>query len=297
MTLIDHLEELRQRILISLVAVLIVSIIAFFFSDNILHILLIPSGGMKLSALNLMDGMTIKVHISLYVGAAAAFPIWGFHLYRFFSPALLENERRAILPALIFSSILFVVGVAFGYYFLPEIIHIFRGFYSPEITYLAGAQDYISTVLLFLLICGLAFQLPILLTILIQLRILSVEILRKQRRIAYFILFVIAELVTPVADPFIAPMIVMLPLVLLYEVSILVGKRIESQRLKSELLRETKPIPEMETPQEESPTPEQNAEPVTPGRYCTQCGTAARTLDARYCEHCGNQLGAVVELA
>ena len=294
MTLLDHLEELRQRILISLVAIFIVALIAFFFSDNILHILLIPSGGMKLSALNLMDGMTIKMHISLYVGAAVAFPVWAFHLYRFFSPALLENERQAILPALVFSSILFVIGVAFGYYFLPEIIRIFRGFYSPEITYLAGAQDYISSVLLFLLVCGLAFQLPILLTILIHLRILSVEILRKQRRIAYFLLFVVAELVTPVADPIVAPLIVLVPLVILYEISILAGKRIESQRLKAELQIEKKPIPEMDAAQETSPTPDQEAHSIAPGRYCTQCGAAPRTLDARFCEHCGNRLGEMV---
>ena len=292
MTLIDHLEELRQRILVSLVAILIVTIVAFFFSDNILHLLLIPSGGLKLSALNLMDGLTIKFHISLYVGTAIAFPIWAFQLYGFFSPALLDHERRAILPSLVFSSILFLLGVVFGYYFLPEIIKVFKGFFSSEITYLAGAQDYISLVLLFLLVCGLAFQLPILLTIMIQLRILSVEILQKQRRIAYFILFVFAELVTPVADPFLAPMIVLVPMIILYEISILAGKRIESQHLKSDLGKATKPMPEMEIP-EEAPVAYQDAQTVTPGRYCTQCGAAPKTLDARFCNYCGNQLGEI----
>jgi sec-independent protein translocase protein TatC len=291
MTAIDHLEELRQRILVSLAAILVVTITAFFFSDNILHILLIPSGGLKLSALNLMDGLTIKIHISLYVGVAVAFPIWAFQLYSFFSPALLEHERRTILPALVFSSLLFVLGVSFGYYFLHEIIKVFMGFYSSEITYLASAQDYISFVLFFLLICGLTFQLPILLTILIQLRVLSVELLQKQRRIAYFILFVIAELVTPVADPFLAPMIVLIPLIVLYEISILAGRNIERQRHKAEMALMQKPMPEMEPAEEIPMSSDEAASSFTPGRYCTQCGTAARTLDARFCEQCGNQLG------
>lgn len=294
MTVIDHLEELRQRILVSFAAILIITLVALFFSDQILNILLIPSHGLQLTAFNLMDGFMIRFHLSLYVGATAAFPIWAFQLYRFFSPALLENERRAVLPALIFSSLLFALGVVFGYYFLPEMIQIFRGFYPAQVTYLAAAEDYISFVLFFLLTCGLTFQLPILLTIMIHLRILSVEILQKQRRIAYFILFVIAELVTPVADPFLAPMIVMVPLVILYEISIVAGRRIESERLKSDLKKEGESASEIEQPLTEV----QEAMPAIPVRgYCTHCGSPIKTLDARYCEHCGNSLGEPVSLA
>lgn len=294
MTVIDHLEELRQRILISLAAIAVVTVVAFFFSDQILDLLLIPSQGLQLTAFNLMDGFMIRFHISLYIGAAAAFPIWGFHIYRFFSPALLENERRAILPALIFSSFLFALGVAFGYYFLPEIIKIFRGVYPAQVTYLAAAQDYISFVLFFLVTCGLAFQLPILLTILIQLRIVSVGMLQQQRRIAYFVLFVIAQLVTPVADPFLAPMIVFVPLIILYEISILAGRRIESQRLKGELENQKKLAEETS---EVFETPRAEPQVATARGYCTQCGTPIRTLDARYCDHCGSPLEEAIPLA
>jgi sec-independent protein translocase protein TatC len=88
-------------------------------------------------------------------------------------------------------------------------------------------------VTFFLVACGVAFQLPVVLTILVQLRILSATILRKQRRIAYFALFVFAEIATPVTDPIIAPLVVMVPLVLLYEASILVAVRIEAGRLNN----------------------------------------------------------------
>jgi sec-independent protein translocase protein TatC len=298
MTLIDHLEELRQRILVSLLGIVIVTAVALFFSDKILAILLIPAGGMQLNSFRLMDGVMIKFHISLYVGIAAAFPIWAFQLYRFFSPAMLENERRAVLPALVFSTLLFALGAAFGYYFLQEIIKVFRELYPAQVNYIPEAQDYIEVVLFFLLTCGLAFQLPVLLTIMIQLRILSVDLLQKQRRIAYFVLFVIAEVVTPVTDPFLAPMIVMIPLVVLYEISILAGRRIESQRRKSERREAAnKPMPEMEPAQEQLPTPTETIRPENFERHCTQCGTAPKTLDARYCDHCGNLLGEAGALA
>ena len=227
----DHLEELRKRVLISLLAILIVTSVALIFSDTILKILLIPAGGMKLNAFSLMDGFMIKFRIALYIGIALAFPIWGFELYRFIAPGLLDKERKALLPGLLASTGLFVLGVAFGYYLLREMIHVMMALFPPEVSFLPAADSYISFVTFFMLACGIAFQLPVVLTILVQLRILSVAILKKQRRIAYFALFVFAEIATPVTDPIIAPLVVMIPLVILYEASILVAVRIEAGRL------------------------------------------------------------------
>jgi sec-independent protein translocase protein TatC len=106
-------------------------------------------------------------------------------------------------------------------------------FFPPEVAFLPVADDYLSFVVFFLLACGVAFQLPVVLTILVQLRILSVSILKKQRKIAYFVLFVFAEIVTPVTDPIVAPLVVLIPLVILYEGSILAAVRIEKRRLKN----------------------------------------------------------------
>jgi sec-independent protein translocase protein TatC len=232
MTIIDHMEELRQRILISALAILVITMVAMVFSDNILNFLLLPSGGLRLKAFNLMDGFMIKFHISFYIGIAAAFPIWAFQLYRFIMPGLLSEERKTILPALFASSVLFALGVAFGYYLLREMIRVLLLVFPSQVDFLPAANEYISFVIFFLVSCGMAFQLPILLTTLIQMQILSTGILRKQRRIAYFLLFVFAEIITPVSDPILAPMVVMVPLFILYESSILVGKRLESKRIK-----------------------------------------------------------------
>jgi sec-independent protein translocase protein TatC len=232
MPFFDHLEELRRRILISLLAILIITAVALFFSDTLLKFLLIPSGGLRLKAFGLMDGFMIKFRIALYIGVAAAFPIWGFELYRFIDPGLLDRERKTVLPGLVVSSCLFVLGVLFGYFLLGEMIRVMITLFPSEVDFLPAADDYISFVTFFLVACGVAFQLPVVITILVQLRILSSTVLRKQRKIAYFALFVFAELVTPVSDPIVAPSVVMIPLVLLYESSIWVAKRIEARRLK-----------------------------------------------------------------
>jgi sec-independent protein translocase protein TatC len=232
MPFLEHLEELRKRILISLLAILIVTAVALIFSDTILKVLLIPAGGMKLNAFSLMDGFMIKFRIALYIGIAMAFPIWGFELYGFIGPGLHDNERKALVPGLLASSVLFILGVLFGYYLLREMITVMIALFPPEVAFLPAADDYISFVTFFLVACGVAFQLPVVIIILVQLHILSAAILKKQRKIAYFALFVFAEIATPVTDPIIAPLVVMIPLVILYEASILVAVRIEAARLK-----------------------------------------------------------------
>jgi sec-independent protein translocase protein TatC len=233
MGFLDHLEELRKRILISLVAILVVAGVALIFSNTLLKVLLIPSGGLQLNAFSLMDGFMIKLRIALYIGVAAAFPIWGFELYQFIVPGLKDRERKALLPGLLASTCLFILGVLFGYYLLTEMIKVMIGLFPPEVNFLPAADDYISFVTFFLVACGTAFQLPVILTILVELHILSAAILKKQRKIAYFALFVFAEIVTPVSDPIVAPMIVMVPLLVLYEASILVAVRIDANRLKA----------------------------------------------------------------
>lgn len=243
MSLFDHLDELRMRLIYSGAAILIATAIAFFFSDPILKLLLLPSGGLQLRAFSLMDGFMIKWHIAFYTGIVAAFPIWAYHLYSFVSPGLKDSERRAIFSPLLASLVLFVLGALFGYYLLWGMIRVLIQLFPVEVQFLPAADDYISFVSFFLLACGLAFQLPTLLIILVRLRILNSTILRKQRRVAYFILFAFAEIITPVSDPIVAPLTVMVPLVILYEISILVARRIESGWEKESQVDATAPHP------------------------------------------------------
>ena len=235
MSFFDHLEELRMRIIISGAAILIVTAVAFFFSDPILKLLLLPSGGLQLKAFSLLDGFMIKWRIALYTGIVGAFPVWAYHLYRYVSPGLKDNERQAIFSPLLAAFILFILGALFGYYLLWGMIRVLIQLFPSEVQFLPAADDYISFVIFFMLACGIAFQLPTVLVILVRLRILNSTILRKQRKIAYFILFAFAEIITPVSDPIVAPLTVMVPLVILYEISIFAAIRIKSRREKTEV--------------------------------------------------------------
>jgi sec-independent protein translocase protein TatC len=228
--LLEHLEELRRRIIVSALAVVAASTACFFLSDWLLRIMLLPSGGLQLRAFGLMDGFMIRLRLALYAGIVVAFPVWAWQAARFVSPGLMPNEKRRLVPFLAAALLLFAAGTGFGYYLLGMMIKVLVTLFPPQIEYLPSAEDYLSFVAFFLLACGIAFQLPIMLLLLVSLRVIRAETLRRQRRVAWFILFAFAEIITPVADPIVAPLIVMAPLLALYEVSVLVARRMDARR-------------------------------------------------------------------
>lgn len=230
MNFVNHLEELRRRIIISALAILITTAASFFAADFVLKLLLLPSGGLRLRAFSLLDGFMIKLRLALYAGIVIAFPVWAFQILRFVSPGLRADEKRGLYPFLFSALLLFAAGTAFGYYLLWGMIRVLIQLFPAQVEYLPSAVDYISFVVFFLLACGIAFELPCMLIVLVRFHILKSALLRKQRRIAYFVLFAFAEIITPVSDPIVAPLTVMLPLVILYEVSILIARRIEARR-------------------------------------------------------------------
>jgi sec-independent protein translocase protein TatC len=214
----EHIAELRSRLFKAVLPVLATSAICFVFSDWILHVLKGPAGpGFEINAFGPMDGFAIKWKVALYAGLVLASPNWIYQLTAYISPGLTPRERRFLIPILIASGLLFVIGAAFGYMLLSGMMRVMLSMYGHEITYLPNANQYISFVVFFILACGIVFELPAVLLVLVRFGVLTPEMLRRQRKIAYFLLFVFAEIVTPVADPIVAPMIVMLPLVLLYE--------------------------------------------------------------------------------
>jgi sec-independent protein translocase protein TatC len=232
MSFLEHLEEFRTRIIIAVAAILVATLVAFFLSQPLLNILLMPAGEMKLNDFDIMDGFMIKWRIALYTGITIAFPVWAYELYSFVAPAMLPNEKRIVMPVLVGSLSLFIVGAVFGFYLLYGMVKVLIQLFPAQVNFLPSADGYISFVIFFLLACGLAFQLPVMLSLLVQFRIITAAMLRKQRRIAYFILFVFAEIITPVADPIVAPLTVMVPMLILYEFSIFFANRIEAGRKK-----------------------------------------------------------------
>lgn len=219
MGFIEHLEEVRSRLMVSIVAILLTTALAYVFSDAILHILIAPSEGIikQLVAFSPMDGFMIRFRVALYGGLVLAAPVWIFEILRFVEPGLLPNERKWILPGVVATILLFLAGNGFGYLMLAKMMPVLSSMFGSELEYLPSADQYISFVVYFLVASGISFELPIILLILMRLGIVTPESLKKQRRIAYFIIFLFAEIVTPVADPIVAPMVVMIPMVILFE--------------------------------------------------------------------------------
>ncbi|HVP17458.1 MAG TPA: twin-arginine translocase subunit TatC [Spirochaetia bacterium] len=228
--LLDHLEELRRRILVSVFAVLVATVGCYVFADRILEILLLPSGGLHLRAFNLMDGFMIKLRLALYAGIVVAFPVWAWQAARFVGPGLRSEEKRHMAPFLVASLVLFAGGTVFGYSLLAAMIRVLVGLFPSRIEYLPSAPDYLSFVTFFLLACGVAFQLPCVLVLLVSLRVIHSQALHRQRKVAWFILFAFAEIITPVSDPIVAPLVVMAPLLILYEASVFIAGRVEARR-------------------------------------------------------------------
>jgi sec-independent protein translocase protein TatC len=227
MGFLEHLEEIRSRLIISLIAILVTTALAYVFADTILHILISPASetGVKtLTAFGPMDGFMIHFRVALYGGLFLAAPVWLYQIVRFIEPGLLPNEKRLIIPGVVVMVILFVLGNAFGFLMLRNMMGFLSAMFGSEINYLPGADQYISFVVYFLVSTGLAFELPLVLLILMKMGLVSPQFLRKQRRVAYFLIFVFAELITPVSDPIVAPTVVMIPMVLLFELALFASR-------------------------------------------------------------------------
>jgi sec-independent protein translocase protein TatC len=221
MTLTEHIGELRSRIVRAAIPIAVATAICFYFSDWLLRFIKAPAGpGFQINAFGPMDGFAIRWKVALYGGLVLAAPFWLYELLAFVTPALTARERRFFYPILAAIVVLFLLGTAFGYFMLSGMLRVMFTMFGTQITYLPNATQYISFVVFFTLACGLVFEMPIVLLVLVRIGILKVDTLRRQRKIAYFVLFVFSEVITPVADPIIAPLIVMTPLVILYEAAI-----------------------------------------------------------------------------
>lgn len=237
MTIIEHLEELRYRLIRAAIAILVASAVCYIFSDQIIALMKTPAAEYidRFIVFGPMDGFVIKWKVSMYGGLVFASPIWAWQAIQFIMPGLTDQEKKFLYPALLGMVGLFLFGTVLGYFSLPATFRVLVGMMGNQLEYLPRANEYISLVVFLLLAWGLAFETPIVILGLVYLGFLQPTTLRKQRRVAYFVMFVFAEIVTPVADPFIAPLMIMVPMVLLYELSIRLADRIVARRTSSAL--------------------------------------------------------------
>lgn len=218
MSLVGHLGELRKRIIISAIAILVGFCVAYYYVDDILAIIIAPAG--KLYYMRPTEAFFTYMKVALVAGLIAASPIWLYEVWAFVIPALTKQEKQLTNWFLPFAIILFIMGILFSYALvLPVAIQFFIGFATDELQPLFSIGQYIDFVIAFVLPFGLIFELPIVMIIMAKLNLITSAFLRSKRKIFLFLSFVIGGLISPTPDMFSQTMIAM-PMIILYEVSL-----------------------------------------------------------------------------
>ena len=253
--LIEHLMELRTRLMWSIGAFFIAFVVCFFFAKHIFNYLVYPYK-LAVSWANLdvekaqliytapQEFFFTQVKVAMFGGLVIAFPIIAAQIYKFVAPGLYKNERAAFLPFLIASPVLFLMGAALVYFFFTPMVMWFflsmqqkAGHDEVAISLLPKVSEYLSLIMTLVFSFGLVFQLPVVTTLLARVGLLTSQWLSEKRKFAIVLAFVVAAILTP-PDPM-SQIGLALPTILLYEISIYAARLVERQRSQRALEEES----------------------------------------------------------
>ncbi|TMD23433.1 MAG: twin-arginine translocase subunit TatC [Chloroflexi bacterium] len=223
MTVMEHLEELRRVLIISLIAWAVATVLAFLVSGWILQLLLVPIKqvihNQPLYFTRPVEKFLLYFKIGLVGGLILAAPVIFWQVWGFVAPGLRRNERRFAVGFVASACLLFILGIFFAFFALPIALRFLIGFGTSDIKYLPLATSYINFALLLIAIFGITFELPLAMTMLGLVGIVTPAFLNRNRFKFWLGIFVGANFVTPGADPF-TPLLLTVPLILLFEASI-----------------------------------------------------------------------------
>ncbi|MCX7876160.1 MAG: twin-arginine translocase subunit TatC [Melioribacteraceae bacterium] len=227
MTFLDHLEELRWRIIYSLIGIVIGTIVAWIFIDFFIEqILLLPAktSGLKLQNLKPFGQLFIYFQVAIIIGLILSFPNVVYQIWKFIAPALKQKEKKYIKWIVIFTTFCFLSGVIFAYYvMLPLTLKFAAQFGSSTIENNFSIDEYFSIILSVILGAGLVFELPMLSFFLSTIGLLTPKFMRKYRRHSIVGIMILSAILSPGTDP-VSQLLLAIPLIILYEISILVSK-------------------------------------------------------------------------
>jgi sec-independent protein translocase protein TatC len=225
MPLMDHLRELRNRLLIATIAVIVGIIIGWFFFDPVWAILKAPycdtmqsrqlTGHCSLTYSGIFQSFFITLKVSAMIGLVLASPVWLYQLWAFVTPALYRNEKRHTVVFLALAIPLFALGAVLAYIIMHTSLGFLLGFSLDDTVPTIGIDDYLDYVLIMIAIFGISFELPLFLVFLNVLGVLSHATVAKHRRMVIFLMFVFGAVITPGGDPF-AMMALAAPMIILF---------------------------------------------------------------------------------
>jgi len=241
MSMMEHLTELRSRLIFSAVAFLVVSVVAFIFFNQISDFLLRPlcslpkdnlgPNGCRLIFTGAMEPVTVRLKVTAMVGIVAASPIWLYQVWAFIVPGLHPKEKKYAFPFVFVSVFLFLMGAVFAYVTLPSALRFLVGFGGDNLIPFFSANEYLSFIGLIVLVFGVTFEAPLFLFFLGLVGVVTVPQLRRFRRSAIVGITIIAAVVTPSQDPY-TMLAMAVPLYLFYEGTILALTLVDKRRAK-----------------------------------------------------------------
>lgn len=236
MTVMEHLEELRHRLIIAIIAVALGSIVGWFLYDPFMRLILepycdfvtshpdlAPAEGCRLNFLGIVDGLVVKLKIVLYLGLVVSLPIVLYQLWAFITPGLTAKEKKWSVPFIVSATLLFLMGAVFAYVTLPKALDFLLGFAGEFAVPLITFDRYVGFVTLVTLAFGLSFLFPVILVFLEAVHILSPRLLSSWRRWAILGIAIFSAVITPSSDPY-TMLAMMVPMYLFYEGSIIIGR-------------------------------------------------------------------------
>ncbi|MGE5400651.1 MAG: twin-arginine translocase subunit TatC [Ignavibacteriales bacterium] len=227
MSFLDHLEELRWRIIYAMIGVVIGTIICWVFSDFLItKILLAPAlkAGIKLQNLRPFGQIMLYFEIALVGGAVLSLPNLIYQLWKFIEPALRQSEKKYISAIVLFTTFCFLAGIAFAYFvMLPMTFGFAASFGTKAIENNFAVDEYLSIIVSIMLGAGVVFELPMLSFFLSKIGILKPRLMKHYRKHAIVVIMILSAFLTPGTDP-VSQLVLAVPLVFLYEISIFVSK-------------------------------------------------------------------------
>lgn len=230
LTILGHLQELRKRLIRSVIAIAIATLISLIFAKQIFYILILPTGGIDLVYIEMTEMIGTYMKVCLASGVVLAMPYLVLQLIMFVSPALTSREKKYVYIVLPWIALMFIGGVVFGYFILiPPAMKFLVTFGSDIAAPQIRIGNYVSIVVRLLLAIGCIFEMPVITTFLARLGILKPKWLSDKRKWAIIVAFILSAIITPTMDP-VNQCLVAIPLVILYELSIWLAKLVYRQR-------------------------------------------------------------------